>query len=366
MKKFRWLAAVSAGLVAQSMMLSPVHAFSYGGGTTTSYNEGTVAVTISSNINVAWADTDFISASTGTISITSGFVAGDLLTYEAPNCLTNSSFNASTGVMTITGPAGCDSPVPSYWQQAFRAIKFTTTADTPNTTRSIRFTTSNQVSGSHTVTLTVIAGAPDQPGRPLVEVGNQSAVITVTPATTGLTARSHIVTATPGGRTCEVTSSLGSCTISGLTNGESYTFTSTSRRLTGESIVSPASLAVTPRAPELTVQKPNESAPVVSVSPQISVSTTTIPPTTTAAPTSSNRVLKVGKSLTAKSMAQVVSLTVSRTSVIKLSVTPSTKSKCRIVGARVQGIRSGTCKIRVSVSTRGTTVIRTATVRISR
>lgn len=365
------LATVCLGQVA---MTSSAGAFTYGGGTTATYVEGETGVVVAPTVTVSFTGMYDESAGVGTISITGGFTSGDVLSYVAPNGngISISTYNAATGVLTLSGQSGWDSPAAAYWQSAFRAVKFSTTADTPGTTRTIRFTSDDHTQGNHIVTMTLAAGAPNQPLAPSVVAGNQTATITVSPASSGLAARTHLVTASPGGRTCTVSAATGSCIIDGLTNGASYTFSSQSLRLTASSVASPMSLAVTPSAPAPVVQTPAESTPAVlntptTVPPPTTVSPpTTVAPTTTVAPIASPRVLKMGKSISATTMAQAVSLKVSRTSVIRLAVHPSTKLNCRITGSRVQGVRSGACKVRVSVATRGTTILRTASLKIVR
>jgi len=86
---------------------------------------------------------------------------------------------------------------------------------------------------------------PNTPGVPTVVAGEESATITVTAPTGGLTPTSYEVTATPGGAKCTVTGASGSCTISGLTAGTAYTFTTVAKVSTGDSAASTASASVT-------------------------------------------------------------------------------------------------------------------------
>jgi hypothetical protein len=86
---------------------------------------------------------------------------------------------------------------------------------------------------------------PNTPGVPSVVAGEESATITVTAPSGGVTPTSYEVTATPGGKTCTVTGASGSCTISGLTAGDAYTFTTVAIRNNNKSPASAASASVT-------------------------------------------------------------------------------------------------------------------------
>lgn len=88
--------------------------------------------------------------------------------------------------------------------------------------------------------------APGTPGQPTGVAGSGQATITVSPPNSGDTPTSYTVTSAPGGRTCIVNSSSGSCTVLGLTNGTAYTFTSTASNPAGTSQASQASSAITP------------------------------------------------------------------------------------------------------------------------
>lgn len=91
---------------------------------------------------------------------------------------------------------------------------------------------------------------PYQPSAPRsvrAEVGNASALVRWAapedPGTAGV--RGYKVTATPGGAYCATTATR--CTVLGLANGVSYTFTVQARSNSGDSVLSAPSNAVTPR-----------------------------------------------------------------------------------------------------------------------
>ena len=339
---------ITSVVLSQVPFTEPLGAFNYGGGTTRTITEHGPAQVVASDITASSMDM-WYSASTGTVAILQGFAAGDVLSYTPPNCVSQSTYNAATGVLTISGPANCNSPSNALWQESFRAVRFSTTADTPNSTRVIRFTTNNFISGSHSVTVTVQAGSPDQPLAPTVEVGNASATITVQPAGSGLAARSHVVTATPGGRTCAVSTSTGSCIIDGLTNGTAYTFSSVAHRLTASSVASPSSVSVTPIAP---IQLAPTASPTTGATPSVA--------------TPSSPKLSIGKKRSAVSLAKLASLKVTSRSRVKLTVATSSRRQCRVSGATVQGVRGGVCRVRVAVTTSGKTRTRTVTLQIGK
>ena len=104
------------------------------------------------------------------------------------------------------------------------------------------------------------ATAPDVPGTPTATGGNGQATITITPASGGSSPTSYLVTANPGGATCTITAPATSCTITGLTNGTAYTFTSTATNSFGTSNASASSTSVTPLAPPNTPSAPTATA----------------------------------------------------------------------------------------------------------
>jgi|GEM_PF-571226 len=97
--------------------------------------------------------------------------------------------------------------------------------------------------------ITKIIQPPVDPPAPTAVAGNARATITVRPEPGGGTPTSYLVTATPGGATCAVTRPLGRCTIDGLANGTSYTFSATASNAAGTSAPSGPSDPVIPAPP---------------------------------------------------------------------------------------------------------------------
>ena len=100
------------------------------------------------------------------------------------------------------------------------------------------------------VTAPGATAAPSVPGTPTATAGNGQATVQITAPTSGGSPTSYTVTATPGGATCSITAPATSCTVTGLTNGTAYTFSSTATNAGGTSAASASSSAVTPSAPE--------------------------------------------------------------------------------------------------------------------
>lgn len=164
----------------------------------------------------------------------------------------NSTYN---GTITIT-PSGAGStglsPVVLTWALSSAAQTFTIT---PLDAGAITLTPTNSGSLSNPSNLTYTASAvvPLAPGMGLAEPSLGSARVTITAPTNngGSTITLYTITSSPGGKTATLTSP-GTASVTGLTNGTSYTFTATATNSVGTSAASSASNAVTPSASSTT------------------------------------------------------------------------------------------------------------------
>jgi len=117
--------------------------------------------------------------------------------------------------------------------------------DTATTNAAIQSPTGADAVSFGPLSVTNNVVGPNVPGTPSVVAGEESATITVTAPTAGLTPTSYEVTTSPGGARCTVIGASGSCTITGLTAGSAYTFTTVAKRSGTNSATSAASAAIT-------------------------------------------------------------------------------------------------------------------------
>jgi hypothetical protein len=129
-------------------------------GGTTNYVGGTSAATIDGGISVT--DRDNTTQSTGTVAITSGFHAGDTLTFVNSSSATYdnivASYNAATGVLTLTSSGGTASDL--QWSNALSSVTFSAGSSATPGTRTISFATSDGVKNSAAATDTVALLGP--------------------------------------------------------------------------------------------------------------------------------------------------------------------------------------------------------------
>jgi Ca2+-binding RTX toxin-like protein len=106
------------------------------------------------------SDVDSANLVSATVSISSGFIsAQDTLTFTAQNGIT-SSYNSSTGVLTLTGSATL-----ANYQTALRSITYTNSSDNPTTTpRTVSFVVNDGTADSTAVTRNInITAVNDNP-----------------------------------------------------------------------------------------------------------------------------------------------------------------------------------------------------------
>ena len=128
---------------------------------TVSYTEQGSAVLLSSSLTVSDADNQNLASAS--VSISSGFFAGDTLNFTDQNGITG-SYNSGTGVLTLSG-----SDTVANYQAALRSITFSSASDNPtnfgaSTSRTISFTandgTADSTAAASTVNVTAVNDAP--------------------------------------------------------------------------------------------------------------------------------------------------------------------------------------------------------------
>ena len=125
---------------------------------------------------------------------------------------------------------------------------------TNGTAYTFRVIATNGVGDSESSTVSVTATPATVPGSPTsvsAVSGNASATVSFNAPTSdgGAAITSYTITASPGGATCTAPAGATSCVVSGLTNGNSYTFTVVANNGAGGSQPSASTNSVTPVGP---------------------------------------------------------------------------------------------------------------------
>jgi hypothetical protein len=143
----------------------------------------------------------------------------------------NSTVESPTTVMSAWAPTGSYNPGTYYWRV------------------NLLDASSNVLSTSGVRSFTV-GTAPGKPTGVTATAGNASALVSWTaPSDSGSSSiSSYTVISSPDGKSC-VSGGALSCTVQGLTNGQSYTFTVTATNAAGAGPVSDPSNSVTPAGP---------------------------------------------------------------------------------------------------------------------
>ena len=156
--------------------------------------------------------------------------------------VTNYEYSLNSGPWLALSPATVGSPVtvPGLLAGVVYSIRL----------RAVNGVGESDPSAAVSVRLPAV---PVAPGIVSAVPGDRSALISVAAGSGGAAAQSFRVVADPGGRTCLVSGAAGgACTVSGLTNGQSYVFTAYAVNTDGDSEPSAPSAPVIPfsTAPE--------------------------------------------------------------------------------------------------------------------
>jgi hypothetical protein len=183
-------------------------------------------------------------------------------TVSAPSAPTNVSAVRGDGQATVSWSAAADngSTITGYTATSSPggktctttgALQCTVTGLSNGTSYTFTVTATNGVGpgpASSPSTAVVPAGLPGAPTGVSATAGNTSALVSWTaPSSNGSAITGYTATSSPGGKTCSTTSTP-QCTVSGLTNGTSYTFTVTASNGVGTGSASSPSTAVVPAA----------------------------------------------------------------------------------------------------------------------
>lgn len=190
--------------------------------------------------------TPFVPATSFTFT---GPTSGNVRSASTDFTVTPNATYYGTVTITPTGTASADLvPVTLSWSGSSSAQTFTITPTTSGTV-TLTPTNSGGLANPSNIVYTANAVVPLAPSIGLAEPSLGSARVTVGAPTNngGASITLYTVTSSPGGITATSPSS-GVITVSGLTNGTSYTFSATCTNSVGTSASSSASNAVTPSA----------------------------------------------------------------------------------------------------------------------
>lgn len=185
--------------------------------------------------------------------VTTGNQLTPMAAASLPGVPTITSVTVGTTTATITVAAGVGGVPTSYLVTAQPGgLSCTVTAPTTSCTiagltsgTEYTFTataSSDQGTSGDSAGVTRTTGVVAVPGTPGVVAGDQELVVTPTPGSGGGSPTGYIAYASPGGATCTVVSPAFSCTITPLTDGVSYTVTTSAYNDAGPS--SPSSPVV--------------------------------------------------------------------------------------------------------------------------
>jgi hypothetical protein len=218
----------------------------------------TATVTAGTTYYLRIAGSGYLTPSTGYSNYAS--IGGYTLTASTPGAVAPriTGFSPSAGypgqVITLTGTGftGVTSVKFNTTAATFTVVSDTKiTATVPAGAKTGFLVVASPAGTSLSLTEFLVMPTPTPPGAPTKVIGTPGAgAVTVgwtAPTSTGgAPITSYTVTASPGGATCTWTSGAPSCTVSGLTNGTTYTFTVVATNVAGPGPASAPSAGVTP------------------------------------------------------------------------------------------------------------------------
>jgi hypothetical protein len=222
---------------------------------------------VGSKIRAVRAFSSRITSSTTLSSPTIGTATATGVYGEATISFTAPTSNGGSAITSYTATSSPDGITGTVSQSGSGFI--TVTGLTNGTPYTFRVTSTNTAAENVTSLASNAVtpfGVPDAPTNVTAVAGNQQATVTFTAPESngGSTITSYTATSSPDGKTGTVSQSVnGTLTVTGLTNGTTYTFTVTASNSAGTSGASSASNAVIPS----TVPDPPTIGIVVSTAP---------------------------------------------------------------------------------------------------
>lgn len=209
------------------------------------------------------------------------------ISFDSPSAVTtinNQAFTSTGNLETITIPSSVSTIGPDAfwlasglrsvtfaWPSSVTSLGFKTFRDASNLTTvdffgnaptvaagafsgtasslRVRYLTATTGWSSSLDSITTALAPPWTPATPTATGGDGSATVTTAVAYPSNAPTDITVTAAPGGRSCRIEGGSGTCTVAGLANGTTYTFTAVAANGTGTSGTSAPSAPVVPAAP---------------------------------------------------------------------------------------------------------------------
>jgi hypothetical protein len=196
--------------------------------------DNTVSMPVAVDAGITVADVDNGTLASATVSITGNFHAGeDVLAFTNDGATMGditASYNASTGVLTLSSASG--TVTLAQWQAALRSVAYTDTAVTPDmATRTVSFTVNDGAADSTVATRTVTVAATDQ-----------TPIVTTTGGSTNYVGGASAVTIDSGitvsDRDDTTQSSATVSITTGFHSGDVLGFVNTSSALFGDIVAS--------------------------------------------------------------------------------------------------------------------------------